>query len=161
MRAALRLPDDWAEARSGWRDALSFLRNRLDEVGVLVIFNGVVGNNTRRKLDPNDFQGFALVDEYAPLVFVNSADYIAAQMFTLAHEVAHLLIGETGLTLFDKLVPADHKTERFCNQVAAEFLVSQEELEDSWPAMQDLDNPYPGHRPQIQSERHRRRTSRA
>ena len=142
MRTALRLPDDWAEARSGWRDALSFLRNRLDEVGVLVIFNGVVGNSTRRELDPNDFQGFALVDEYAPLVFVNSADYIAAQMFTLAHEVAHLFIGETGLTLFDKLVPADHKTERFCDQVAAEFLVPQEEWEDSWPAMQVLDNPY-------------------
>ena len=142
MRAALRLPDDWTEARSGWRDALSFLRNRLDEVDVLVIFNGVVGNSTRRKLDPNDFQGFALVDEYAPLVFVNSADYIAAQMFTLAHEVAHLFIGETGLTLFDKLVPADHETERFCVQVAAEFLVPQEELEDSWPAIQDLANPY-------------------
>ena len=142
MRAALRLPDDWAEARPSWRNALSFLRNRLDEVGVLVIFNGVVGNSTRRKLNRDEFQGFALVDEYAPLVFVNSADYIAAQMFTLAHEVAHLFIGETGLTLFDKLVPADHETERFCNQVAAEFLVSQEELEDSWPAMQDLDNPY-------------------
>ena len=142
MRAILGLDAGWAEGISAWSDALRFLRNRLDEVGVLVVFNGVVGNSNRRKLDRTEFQGFALVDEYAPLVFVNSADYIAAQMFTLAHEVAHLFIGETGLTLFDKLVPADHETERFCNQVAAEFLVPQEELQDSWPAIQDLDNPY-------------------
>ena len=142
MRATLGLVAGWAEGISTWSDALRFLRNKLDEVGVLVVFNGVVGNSNRRKLDRTEFQGFALVDEYAPLVFVSSADYIAAQMFTLAHEVAHLFIGETGLTLFDKLVPADHETERFCNQVAAQFLVPQEELEGSWPAMQDLDNPY-------------------
>ena len=142
MRAALGLADGWAEERSSWSDALRFLRNKLDENGVLVVFNGVVGNSTRRKLDRTEFQGFALVDEYAPLVFVNSADYIAAQMFTLAHEVAHLFAGATGLTLFDRLLPADHETERFCNQVAAEFLVPQEELEGSWPAVQGLDNPY-------------------
>ena len=142
MRAALGLVAGWAEGISTWSDALRFLRNKLDEIGVLVVFNGVVGNSNRRKLDRTEFQGFALVDEYAPLVFVNSADYIAAQMFTLAHEVAHLFIGETGLTLFDKLVPADHEKEQFCNRVAAEFLVPQEELEGSWPAIQDLNNPY-------------------
>ncbi len=73
MRAALGLADGWAEERSNWSDALRFLRDRLDEVGILVVFNGVVGNNTKRKLDPDEFQGFVLVDEYAPLVFVNSA----------------------------------------------------------------------------------------
>lgn len=142
MRDALGLDIGWAENRPTWRDALSFLRNRLDEVGVLVVFNGVVGNSTRRKLDPNEFQGFALVDEYAPLVFVNSADFIAAQMFTLAHEVAHLLIGETGLSVFDKLMPADHKAERFCDQVAAEFLVPQQELQDYWSVAAKFGNPY-------------------
>lgn len=60
MRDALGLHAGWAEDRPTWRDALSFLRNRLDEIGVLVVFNGVVGNSTRRKLDPNEFQGFAL-----------------------------------------------------------------------------------------------------
>jgi len=135
MRAALGLDAEWAEERSSWRDALSFLRNRLDEVGVLVTFSGIVGNSYNRKLDPAEFQGFALVDEYAPLVFVNSRDFIAAQMFTLAHEVAHLFLGEPGLSVFERLHPrADHAAERFCDQTAAEFLVPQSELRSYWPA---------------------------
>lgn len=144
MRDALDLPEGWAEARGSWREALSFLRNRLDEVGVLIVFNGVVGNNNTRILDPQEFLGFALVDEYAPLVFVNSAYYIAAQIFTLAHEVAHLFVGETGLSSFDNLVPANDETERFCNKVAAEFLVPQAELQAYWPAVRVSDNPFQG-----------------
>ncbi len=142
MRAALNLADGWAEERPSWRHALSFLRDRLDEVGVMVVFNGVVGNATSRKLDPNEFQGFALVDEYAPLIFVNNADFIAARIFTLAHEAAHLFVGETGLSVFDRLLPTDNETERFCNQVAAEFLVPQRALERYWPAARNRDNPY-------------------
>ena len=142
MRTALGLVDGWAEERTGWSDALRFLRNRLDEVGILVVFNGVVGNNTKRKLDPDEFQGFVLVDEYAPLVFVNSADYIAAQTFTLAHEMAHLFIGETGLSVLDRLRPTDHGAEQFCHKAAAEFLVPQQELREFWSSVQYLDNPY-------------------
>ena len=142
MRATLGLSAGWAKGIYTWTDALRFLRNKLDEIGVLVVFNGVVGNSTRRQLDSSEFQGFALVDEYAPLVFVNSADYISAQIFTLAHEIAHLFIGETGLTAFDRLMPSDNETERFCDRVAAEFLVPEAELDEFWPKVQDLDNPY-------------------
>ena len=142
MRAALGLANGWAEEIDTWSEALGDLRTRSDEAGILVVSNGVVGNNTRRKLDRTEFQGFALVDEYAPLVFVNAADFKTAQMFTLAHEVAHLFVGEEGLSLFDRLLPVDHSTERFCNRVAAEFLVPQEELQDYWPTVQDLTNPY-------------------
>ena len=142
MRTMLGLAAGWAEDISTWSDALRFLRIRLDEVGVLVVFNGVVGNNNYRKLDPTEFQGFALVDEFAPLVFVNSADFIAAQIFTLVHEVAHLFVGETGLSVFDRLLPPDHEIEQFCNQVAAEFLVPQQALQEYWPAVRASDSPY-------------------
>ena len=106
MRDALQLADVWAASVSTWSDALGHLRSRAEDAGVLVVFNGVVGNNTSRKLDPDEFQGFALVDEYAPLVFVNNADFKAAQMFTLAHELAHLFVGKAGVSSFEDLQAA-------------------------------------------------------
>ncbi len=142
MRDALRLADGWAAQESTWTDALRRLRDQAEDAGVLVVRNGVVGNDTRRKLDPGEFQGFALVDEYAPLVFVNGADFKAAQMFTLVHELAHLLVGETGVSRFRDFRPVDHATEQFCNRAAAEFLVPESELQAFWPTARGGIDPY-------------------
>ena len=106
MRDVLGISIGWAASLDSWTAALRFLRNRLDMAGVLVVFNGVVGNSTSRKLNTDEFQGFALVDEYAPLIFVNNADYIAAKMFTLAHELAHVCVGESGVSHFERLQPS-------------------------------------------------------
>ena len=132
MREVLQLPGGWAQAEGTKNDALRRLRSRFDAVGVLVCFNGVVGNNTRRKLDPKEFQGFALADEYAPLIFVNNADFRAAQIFTLAHELAHLFIAKTGVSTLEALQPSPDDTEKFCDKAAAEFLVPAEELRAFW-----------------------------
>ena len=142
MREALQLRDGWADTQTTWRDALRLLQNRLDAAGVLVCFNSVVGNNSRRKLDPNEFQGFALADEYAPLVFVNSADFKAAQMFTLAHELAHLLIAKSGVSTLEVLHPVSNETEAFCDKVAAEFLIPEERLRASWTHTRKTGNPH-------------------
>ena len=132
MREVLQLPGGWAQAEGTKNDALRRLRSRFDAVGVLVCFNGVVGNNTRRKLDPKEFQGFALADEYAALVFVNNADVKAAQIFTLAHELAHLFIAQSGVSTFEALQPVSNETEEFCDKAAAEFLVPEDELRAFW-----------------------------
>lgn len=132
MRDVLRMPIGWAEDISTWMAALRFLRSKLDAAGVLVVFNGVVGNSTSRKLDPDEFQGFALVDDYAPLIFVNNADFISAKMFTLVHELAHVFVGESGVSQFERMQPSQNDTERFCDQAAAEFLVPESSLRDLW-----------------------------
>ncbi len=126
MRATLRF--DISDRGSTFTDALRLLGDEAERLGVLVMVNGVVGSNTHRKLNPREFRGFALVDPLAPLVFVNGADTKAAQIFTLAHELAHVWLGETGLSDADLATRPTVDIERWCNQVAAEFLVPLQEL---------------------------------
>ncbi|MCF7838326.1 MAG: XRE family transcriptional regulator [Candidatus Marinimicrobia bacterium] len=106
-----------------WEDALRDLVAQTDETGVMVMVSGVVGSNTHRKLDPEEFRGFALADPLAPLVFINGADTKSAQMFTLAHELAHVWLGATGLSDLGLVAAPANQTETWCNQVAAETLV--------------------------------------
>ena len=132
MREHLELPSDWGSRQRSWTDALRRLRDRAEAKGILVVFNGVVGNNTHRKLDRSEFQGFALVDRHAPLVFVNGADFKAAQMFTLVHELAHVFVGAAGVSNLDVAQSRGQDTELFCNRAAAEFLVPERELVTRW-----------------------------
>ena len=114
------------------------LLQRVEDIGVLVNVNGVVGNNTHRKLNVTEFRGFVLVDEFAPLIFVNVADAKAAQMFTLAHELAHIWYGASAIFDLQNLHPADGGIERLCNVVAAEFLVPREEIVNFWHQVRDV-----------------------
>ena len=121
--------------RESQRD--QFLRtfvHQVEALGVLVMRNGVVRHATKRALDVAEFRGFSLADPMAPVVFINNTDSQAAQVFTLAHELAHIWIGEGGISDADPTIPgsASENIEAYCNAVAGEVLLPWDRIADRW-----------------------------
>lgn len=144
MRRTLGLGNGWAAQVRTWEEAVSKLRAAIEALGAMAVINGVVGNSTHRVLDVEEFRGFALSDPYAPLIFVNGADAKSAQMFTLAHELAHLWLGEAGegLSGFPGIFPDGGKVESFCDRAAAECLVPAAEMKAAWPEVKHEPLPF-------------------
>ncbi len=130
MRRALGFDLEARRECPTWTEALRHFIEQADALGALVMCSSVVLNNNRRKLDPDEFRGFAIADDIAPLVFINGADTKAAQMFTLAHELAHLWLGESALSDVGPASLPLHEVERWCERDAAEFLVPLQMLRD-------------------------------
>ena len=142
MRQALGLDCGWAAQVRSWQDAVSELRRTIEQLGVMAVINGVVGNNTHRQLSVEEFRGFALADPYAPLIFVNGADAKSAQMFTLALELVHIWLGKEGLSGFEALLPGGTDVEDWCNRAAAEFLAPEQELRARWRTVKRDSRPF-------------------
>ncbi|MCC6739340.1 MAG: ImmA/IrrE family metallo-endopeptidase [Planctomycetia bacterium] len=132
MRHRLGLDLEERRGLPTWTDALRRFIDQADALGVLVMVSGVVGSNNTRKLDPEEFRGFALADGVAPLVFINGSDSKSAQMFSLAHELAHIWLGETGVSNVRPVTYPDNRIEKWCNAVAAELLVPIEVLRNEY-----------------------------
>ena len=137
MRA--KLGYEVSERRGSWSDQRKALLSAFESLGGLTVATSMVGNNTHRLLDVEEFRGFSLVDPLAPLVFVNTRQTINGQIFTLGHEFAHVWRGVSGVSLEDPEWEPQGDVERWCNAVASEFLVPRLDLRARFGEVRDLD----------------------
>ncbi len=131
IRNILQLDGRWAFSLTSPDAAIGILSQRLEDAGVFMSFNGIVGNNTHRKLRVSECRGFAMANERAPYIFVNSGDSKRAQLFTIIHEMTHLMLGISAGHAGSEVL-SHNTTESYCDMVAAEFLVPAEELKSIW-----------------------------
>lgn len=126
LRTLLNIDIDWYRKVDKTK-VYSFLREKVGRKQVFVFESGIVGSNTRKTLDINEFRAFALYDTYVPLVFINTSDYIQAKSFSLLHEIVHIAIGQNDLMAGEYI-----EEENFCNSVAAEIMVPTKKFEEFW-----------------------------
>lgn len=132
IRRTLGLTEDWASQFSNGLKAQDHIVEKMGDMGIIASFNSIVENNTHRPIPIEECRGFVLVDDDAPFMFINNADFKSAQMFSILHELAHVWTGHSAGFDFRKLLPADDPIELRCNKIAAEFLVPEQEFETVW-----------------------------
>ena len=136
MRTALRLAPDWFKQSKSAEASFQTIRTTISDAGVFVMMSGIVENNTHRALDINEFRAFAMVDDYAPLVFINANDSVNGKLFSLLHEFAHICVGESDLfNDRDSTGNAVKPVETLCNAAAAEILVPREFFVQAWKGL--------------------------
>ena len=118
---------DLAEYRAAGTidEAFRILRDAVERAGVLVILKGNLGHHTSN-LSPSVFRGFAIADPVAPFVVINETDSRSAWSFTLLHELAHVFLGESGISGYD----SEQRVERLCDEAAGCFLLQHRELQE-------------------------------
>lgn len=133
IRKILNIADDWLKESKSAGNSFKILRSAMSAAGVIVMTSGIVGNNTHRTLDINEFRGFAMMDALAPLIFINANDSDNGRLFSLLHEFAHICLGEN--SLFNDRYTSGKGTkgkEALCNAVAAEILIPQAVFVEAW-----------------------------
>lgn len=103
--------------------AFSYLRAQAESARIFVLLVDNLGSY-HTEISVEAFRGFALADDVAPFIAINANDSRGALCFTLVHELAHLWLGLTGVSGR----AAVRRVERFCNDVASEFLLPVAEL---------------------------------
>ena len=142
IRKTLGITPEWT-AKIEWNHITKRLEELMENARIFVSKNKVVQNYRSRQLDLEEFRGFVLVDDYAPFVFVNGYDDDGAQMFTLAHELAHIWMGESASFDLHDMKSSSHKLEVKCNKIAAEFLAPTDDVRRYWKRFNGVSNdPY-------------------
>ena len=132
IKRALQIGDDRSIRRGNSTpdDLFAELRSRTEALGIFVLLAGNLGTH-HTNISETVFRGFAIADDLAPLIVINDQDARAARSFTLIHEIAYIFVGSTGISgAPDSGQPLSAKSqiERFCNDVAGEFLLPESVL---------------------------------
>jgi Zn-dependent peptidase ImmA (M78 family) len=141
MRTTFNLDSAAMHEARDYEGFLKALVSKAENLGILVMRSAVVGHASRRTLQVKEFRGFALLDPFAPIVFINDTDAKAAQIFTFAHEVAHIWIGASGVSdrTPNEKGSSSNIVETRCDAIAAEFLAPEKEILSFWKPSQPLD----------------------
>lgn len=113
----------------GGRELFRALRRHIEDAGIFVCLRGDLGSH-HSAVGPETFRGLAVADPLAPLIVINPHDAECAQVFTLVHELCHILLGVSAISDAEMGADADRDEERFCNAAAAEYLVPADMLRD-------------------------------
>ena len=135
IRDHLTIANDWYTKTRGADDSFSYIREKINQIGITVMMSGIVRNNTRRVLNIEEFRAFALIDDMAPLIFINSVDSHGGRLFSLFHELAHIFLGENDLfNDRQRTISNISPNETLCNGIAAELLVPRDDFVMEWDA---------------------------
>lgn len=140
IRDILKLNKNWFESMETPENSFRHVRSLISNCGIVVMMNGIVGGNTHRPLDIEEFRAFTLVDQYAPLIFINSNDSTNGKLFSLLHEFAHILLGTNNF--FNDRYSTETKVgenEIICNAVAAEILAPETFFIKKWNSSNEDD----------------------
>lgn len=108
----------------GIKDAFEMWRSAFYECGIYVF---------KDAFKDDSFSGFCLYDEEYPVIYINNSMSFSRQIFTLFHELYHLLLKTSGIDktkddYIDRLEEKNKKIEVLCNAFAGEFLVPNEDI---------------------------------
>lgn len=136
IRDYIGLSYDWHKQFNDSRTAFNYIRRLLEKCGIIIMMNGIVGNNTHRALDIKEFRGFAMIDKWAPLIFINATDSQGGRLFSLLHEMTHIWLGENDLYNLRYQTDGNIRSiEVICNSIAGEILVPNQIFLDRWTEM--------------------------
>ncbi|WMM14379.1 ImmA/IrrE family metallo-endopeptidase [Staphylococcus saprophyticus] len=132
LRELIDLPINWYEYQR--TNVYKYMRNKLSYNGILMMQNGIAKNNTHRPLNVAEFRAFCLIDEYAPLIFINTKDSENGKIFSMLHELAHIGLGTESIFNDEtyKVQNEYTKIEAKCNEIAAEILVPNNQFTFEW-----------------------------
>lgn len=132
LRKVLGLESDWAESPGDDRSHFRDIKQRASDAGIMVMLNSQVGYANNRKLDTREFRAFVLVDDVAPLVFINRNDSYRGMLFSLFHEIGHVLLGFNELFNDIDHVGDYQVFERLINRAVLKTVVDEEDFKRLW-----------------------------